>query len=170
MEIPQFWCWNLAIKKTIRKNIFLKQKQSLVFLCREGFMPKIISYQTTPVWLSKNEYLKVKINVYCSVPPSDRVIGWDMKMTSHPNSNASFINIQDSLIWRWLPNLTRSSKLVAALNCCSDSLGMIGYNCTCKIASNSQTGPSRVKCYDLLYIAIVTLPECQVWLTNQIFL
>ena len=38
-------------------------------------------------------------------------------MTSHPNSNASFINIWDRLIWRRSPNLTRSSKLAAAPNC-----------------------------------------------------
>ena len=44
------------------------------------------------------------------------MIGWDMKMTSHPNSNASFITIWDGLIWRRSPNLTRSSKLVAAPN------------------------------------------------------
>ena len=31
-----------------------------------------------------------KINVYCSLLPSDHVIGWDIKMTSYPNSNASF--------------------------------------------------------------------------------
>ena len=38
-------------------------------------------------------------------------------MMSHPNSNASFINIWDRLIWRQSPNLTRSSKLAAAPNC-----------------------------------------------------
>ena len=35
---------------------------------------------------------------------------------SHPNSNASFINIWDHLIWRRSPNLTRSLKLAAAPN------------------------------------------------------
>ena len=68
------------------------------------------------VWFVKNEYLMAKINVYRSLLPSDRVIGWDMKMTSHPNSNTSFINIWDRLIWRRSPNLTRSSKLAAAPN------------------------------------------------------
>ena len=64
----------------------------------------------------KKEYLMAKIDVYHSLLPSDRVIGWDMKLTSHPNSNASFINIWDRLIWRRSPNLTRSSKLAAAPN------------------------------------------------------
>ena len=81
------------------------------------FMPKMVSHQTTPVWFVKNEYVMVKIYVYRSLLPSDCVIGWDAKMTSHPNSNASFINIWDRLIWRWSPNLTRSSKLAAAPNC-----------------------------------------------------
>ena len=58
-----------------------------------------------------------KIDVCRSLLPSDRVIGWDIKMTSHPNSNASFINIWDRLIWRRSPNLTRSPKLAAAPNC-----------------------------------------------------
>ena len=57
-----------------------------------------------------------KINIYRSLLASDRVIGWDIKMASHPNSNASFINIWDRLIWRLSPNLTRSSKLAAAPN------------------------------------------------------
>ena len=52
-----------------------------------------------------------KINVYRSLLPSGRVIGWDIKMTSYPNSNASFINIWDRLIWRQWPNLTRSSSI-----------------------------------------------------------
>ena len=57
------------------------------------------------------------INIYHSLLPRDRMIGWDMKMTSHPNTNASFINIWDRLIWRRSPNLTRSSKLAAAHRC-----------------------------------------------------
>ena len=65
----------------------------------------------------KNEYLMAKIDVYCSLLPSDRVIGWDMKMMSHLNSNASFLNIWDHLIWQRSPNLTRSSKLAATPNC-----------------------------------------------------
>ena len=63
-------------------------------------MPKIVISQTTPVWFVKNEYLMAKIDVYRSLLPSDRVIGLDMKTMSHPNSNASFINIWDHLIWR----------------------------------------------------------------------
>ena len=53
------------------------------------------------------------------------VIGWDMKMTSHPNSNASFINIWDRLIWLQSPNLTRSSKLAAAVHPTAE-----GFPCT----------------------------------------
>ena len=79
-------------------------------------MPKIVVYQTASVWFVKNEYFMVKIDVCLSLLPSDRVIGWDIKMTSHPNSNASFINIWDRLIWQRSPNLTRSSKLAAAPN------------------------------------------------------
>ena len=79
-------------------------------------MPKIVVYQTASVWFVKNEYFMAKIDVCRSLLPSDRVIGRDIKMTSHPNSNASFINIWDRLIWRRSPNLTRSSKLAAAPN------------------------------------------------------
>ena len=79
-------------------------------------MPKIVVYQTAPVLFVKNEYFMAKIDVCRSLLPSDRVIGWDIKMTSHPNSNASFINIWDRLISRRSPNLTRSSKLAAAPN------------------------------------------------------
>ena len=80
-------------------------------------MPKIVVYQTAPVWFVKNECFMAKIDVYRSLLASDRVIGWDIKiMTSHPNSNASFINIWDRLIWRRSPNLTISSKLAAAPN------------------------------------------------------
>ena len=60
-------------------------------------MPKIVIDQTTPVCFMKNEYLMAKIDVYRSLLPSDRVIGWDIKMTSHPNSNGSFINILDTI-------------------------------------------------------------------------
>ena len=74
-------------------------------------------YTSSWVWFVINEYLMAIINVYRSLLPSDRVIGWDMKMTSHPNSNASFINIWDPLIWRRSPNLMRLSKLAAAPNC-----------------------------------------------------
>ena len=102
------------------------------------FMPKIVIYQTTPVWFVKNEYLIIsKIDVYCSLLPSDHVIGWDMKMTSHPNSNASFVNIWDHLIWRWSPNLTRSSKLAAAPNCLWPSLAF-------RITSRLSCGGSKV--------------------------
>ena len=80
-------------------------------------MPKIVIYQTKPLWFVKNKYFMAKIDVYRSLLPSDCVIGWDMKMTSHPNSNASLINIWDRLIWWRSPNLTRSSKLAAAPNC-----------------------------------------------------
>ena len=81
------------------------------------FIPKIVVYQTTPVWFVKNECFMAKIDIYRSLLPSDCVIGWDIKMTSYPNSNASFINIWDRLIWRRSPNLARSSKLAAAPNC-----------------------------------------------------
>ena len=79
-------------------------------------MYKIIVYQTAPVWFVKNECFMAKIDVYRSLLASDRVIGGDIKMTSHPNSNAIFINIWDRLIWRRSPNLTRSSKLATAPN------------------------------------------------------
>ena len=79
-------------------------------------MPKIVIYQTTPFWFVKKEYLMAKIDVYHSLLSSDRVIGWDMKLTSHPNSNASFVNNWDHLIWRRSPYLTRSSKLAFAPN------------------------------------------------------
>ena len=42
-------------------------------------MPKIVVYQTAQVWFVKNEYFMVKIDVCRSLPPSDRVIGWDIK-------------------------------------------------------------------------------------------
>ena len=80
-------------------------------------MHKIVVYHTAPLWFVKNEYFMAKIDVCRSLLPSDRVIGWDIKITSYPNSNASFINIWDRLIWRRSPNLTRSSKLAAAPNC-----------------------------------------------------
>ena len=80
-------------------------------------MPKIVIYQTTPVWFVNNEYFMAKIDVYRSLLPSDHVIGWDRKVMSHPNSNASFINIWGRLSWWRSPNLTRSSKLAAAPNC-----------------------------------------------------
>ena len=38
-------------------------------------MPKIVVYQTAPVWFVKNEYFMVKIDVCRSLLPSDRVIG-----------------------------------------------------------------------------------------------
>ena len=99
------------------KNPYLWNKSSRQFsYATRCFMPKIVVYQTAPVWFVKNEYFMAKIDVYRSLLPSDRVIGWDMKMTSHPNSNASFINIWDRLIWRRSQNLTRSSKLAAAPN------------------------------------------------------
>ena len=79
-------------------------------------MPKIVVYQTAPVWFVKNEYFMAKIDVCRSLLPNNRVIGWDIEMTSHPISNASFINIWDRLIWRRSPNLTRSLKLAAAPN------------------------------------------------------
>ena len=81
-----------------------------------GVMPEIVVYQTESVWFVKNEYFMAKIDVCRSLLPSDRVIGWDIKMMSHPNSNASFINIWDRLNWRRSPNLTKSSKLAAAPN------------------------------------------------------
>ena len=51
-------------------------------------MPKILVYQTAPVWFVKNEYFMAKIDVCRSLLPSDRVIGWDIEMTSDTNSNA----------------------------------------------------------------------------------
>ena len=117
VEIPPFWRRNLEIKKTVRKPLSLKQKPPSFSYAARHFMPKIVVYQTAPVWFVKNECFMAKIDVYCSLLASDRVIGWDIKMTSHPNSNASFMNIWDRLIWRRSPNLTRSSKLAAAPNC-----------------------------------------------------
>ena len=38
-------------------------------------MPKIVVYQTAPVWFVKNECFMVKIEVYRNLLPSDRVIG-----------------------------------------------------------------------------------------------
>ena len=88
----------------------------------------IVVYQTAPVWFVKNEYFMAKIDVCRSLLPSDR--GWDIKMTSHPNSNASFINIWDRLIWWRSPNLTRSSKLAAAPNCWACTLHNLGWTWT----------------------------------------
>ena len=48
-------------------------------------MPKIVVYQTAPVWFVKNECFIAKIDVYRSLLASDRVIGWDIKMTATPN-------------------------------------------------------------------------------------
>ena len=59
--------------------------------------------------------------------PNDRMIGWDIKVTSHPNWNVIFMNIQDRLIWRWSPNLTRSSKLAGAPNWLADTILIIKY-------------------------------------------
>ena len=70
--------------------------------------PALTSHCTCLV-CEKYECLTAKIDVYCSLLPSDHVIGWDIKITSHPNSNASFLNIWDRIIWWQLPNLTRSS-------------------------------------------------------------
>ena len=39
------------------------------------FMPKIVVYQTAPVWFLKNKYFKAKIDVCRNLLPSDRVIG-----------------------------------------------------------------------------------------------
>ena len=44
-------------------------------------MPKIVVYQTAPVWFVKNECYTAKIDVYLSLLASDRVIWWDIKMT-----------------------------------------------------------------------------------------
>ena len=41
-------------------------------------MPKIVSYQN---WFVKDEYLMANIDVYRSLLPSDRIIGWDTKLT-----------------------------------------------------------------------------------------
>ena len=38
-------------------------------------MPKIVIYQTAPVWFVKNEYFMAKIDVCHSLLPSDHVIG-----------------------------------------------------------------------------------------------
>ena len=70
MEIPPFWCRNLAIKKTVRKPLSLKQKlqsHGQFSYAARCFMPKILIYQT--------QLVCEKINVYCSLLPSDRVIG-----------------------------------------------------------------------------------------------
>ena len=100
-----------------RENPYLWNKSRRQFsYAARCFMYKIVVYQTAPVWFVKNECFMAKIDVYGSLLASDRVIGWDIKMMSHPNSNASFINIWDRLIWRRSPNLTRSSKLAAAPN------------------------------------------------------
>ena len=37
VEIPPFWCQNLAIKKTVRKLPLWKKKPPSVFLCRKVF-------------------------------------------------------------------------------------------------------------------------------------
>ena len=108
----------LAPKSSDQENPYLWNKSHRQFsYVARGFMPKILVYQTPQFGLWKNEYLMAKINVYHSLLPSDHVIGWDMKMTSQPNSNASFINIWDRLIWRRSPNLMRSPKLAAAPDC-----------------------------------------------------
>ena len=68
LNLVPFWCRNLAIKKTIRtpppppRPLWNKSHHqfSSAAMC---FMPKIVSYQTTPVWFVKNEYLMVKIDV-----------------------------------------------------------------------------------------------------------
>ena len=60
----------------------------------------------------------VFILIFMPSSPPQPCIGWDIKMMSHPNSNAGFINIWDCLICQWSPNLTRLSKLVAAPNWC----------------------------------------------------
>ena len=77
-------------------------------------MPEIVSYQTTPVWFVNTSWQK---SMFTTVYYLATAIGWHIKMTSHKNSNASFINNQDRLIWQRSPNLARSSKLVAASNC-----------------------------------------------------
>ena len=112
------------------------------------FMPKIVVYQTAPVWFVKNECFMAKINVYRSLLAGDRVIGWDIKMTSHPNSNASFINIWDCLIWRRSPNLTRSSKLAAAPNWKLMCLRLFGRTaCTTNSISWQRNAvPNQIKC------------------------
>ena len=118
VEILPFWRRNLAIKKTMRKKPYLWNKSRRQFsYAARCFMPKLVVHQTAPVWFVKNECFMAKIDVYRSLLASDHVIGWDFKITSLSNSNASFINIWDRLIWRRSPDLTRSSKLATAPNC-----------------------------------------------------
>ena len=51
------WCRNLAIKKTVRKPPLSNKSYCQFSYAARCFMPKIVSYQTTPVWFVKNEYL-----------------------------------------------------------------------------------------------------------------
>ena len=67
------------------------------------FMPKIVSYQTTPVWFVNNEYCIAKINVYHSLP-SDRVIGLDIKNDITSEFNCNFYKQSGS------PNLATIAK------------------------------------------------------------
>ena len=53
-------------------------------------MPKIVVYQTASVWFVKNEYFMAKIDVCRSLLPSDRVIWWDIKMTSPVDVTSEF--------------------------------------------------------------------------------
>ena len=43
------------------------------------FVPKTFNYQTTSVWFVTNEYLMGKTDVYRSLRPCYRVVGWDIK-------------------------------------------------------------------------------------------
>ena len=78
-------------------------------------MTKIVVYQTAPVWFVKNECFMAKIDVYRSLLASDRVIGRDIKMTSHPNSNAKFYKHLGS------PNLATIAKFdeIVKINGCT---------------------------------------------------
>ena len=60
VEIPPFWHRNLAIKKTVRKPLSLKQKPPSVFLCRKVFYAQnsYLSNYTSLVcvkWIPKGE-------------------------------------------------------------------------------------------------------------------
>ena len=94
---PNFnWeCWMIAT---------LQRRKLNMFKWREGILSPRALVRGNPVWVkfaAENQatpVLLVKIDVYHSLLPSDSVIGWYIKMISHPNSNASFINIWDRLI------------------------------------------------------------------------
>ena len=75
----QFWRSHTSRKPwEITPPLWNKSRRQFSYAAR-CFMPKIVSYQTTPVWFVKIEYFMVKINVFHSLLPINHMIGRDIQ-------------------------------------------------------------------------------------------